>query len=294
MFPDFAYTMVPGTSANGSSGTMTTFDGVGVRADARISGAAGTGAACPAAERQVPVADRQRHDRDDEQPDDRQDRRDRRPARQQAVRVAGEPRRPGADAVHASAAGHAVPPGTGAAMTRPDGRRARSGRRPARAPRRARAWVPDADDVADLQLQRLESAERPARKAGDDVHAVALRQRRRQVRAAEGDAVEDVALTTQDELGVAAVGGPDALHGEPEDGHERLGVPGAAGCEARQVPEQRVVDVGGRAARGPRRAPSAGLPGTAAPPAPGTARRTRPSDRPAARSRPRRRGHHAG
>ena len=45
---------------------------------------------------------------------------------------------------------------------------------------------------------------------------------------------------------MAAAGGPDTLHGEPEDGDERLRVPGTARGEACEVAIQRVVDVGGR------------------------------------------------
>ena len=60
---------------------------------------------------------------------------------------------------------------------------------------------------------------------------------------------------------MAAAGGPDALHGEPEDGHERLRVPGTARREPGEVAVQRVVDVGGREREVHRERASAGRPG---------------------------------
>ena len=60
-------------------------------------------------------------------------------------------------------------------------------------------------DVADLELERLVAAERPADEAGHDVDPIALEQATGQVVTAEGDAVEDVRVAAQHELGVAAV-----------------------------------------------------------------------------------------
>ena len=64
----------------------------------------------------------------------------------------------------------------------------------------------------------------------------------REVRPTERDPVEDVEVAAEDELGVAAGGVADAWHGEAEDGHQRLGVPGAERRQAREVAVQPVVD----------------------------------------------------
>ena len=101
-------------------------------------------------------------------------------------------------------------------------------------------------DVPDLELQRLEAAERTAGEAGDHVDPVTLREGECEVRPTERDAVDDVAFTPQHELGVATGRGPDPLHCEPEDGDERLGVPGTARGQTCEIPVQRVIDIGGR------------------------------------------------
>ena len=101
-------------------------------------------------------------------------------------------------------------------------------------------------DVPDLELERLEPAEHAAGEAGDDIDPIALGETEGEVRPAEGDAVEHVAFATEHQLGMAAVGGTDALHRQAEDRHERLRVPGPARAEARQVPVQGVVHVRGR------------------------------------------------
>ena len=67
---------------------------------------------------------------------------------------------------------------------------------------------PGRGHVADLELERLEAAERATRQAGDDVDAVALVDRLGEVRPAEGDAVEDVEPAAEGQLAVAAAGGP--------------------------------------------------------------------------------------
>jgi hypothetical protein len=95
--------------------------------------------------------------------------------------------------------------------------------------------------VADLELERLEAAERAAGEAGDHVHAIALGQPLGEVGATERDPVEHVDLAAEDQLGVTAVGGPNALHGEAQDGDEGLRVAGAARREAGEVAEQAVV-----------------------------------------------------
>src|SRR4051794_1256121 len=56
-------------------------------------------------------------------------------------------------------------------------------------------------DVADVELERFEPAERPARQPRDDIDSVALVNRLREVRPAEGDPVEDVEATAERELG---------------------------------------------------------------------------------------------
>ena len=83
----------------------------------------------------------------------------------------------------------------------------------------------------------------PARQPGDDVEAVALVDDLGDVRPAEGDAVEHVAVAAQGQLAVAAGRGPDAGHGQAEDGDERVGVARAARRQAGQLAVQGVVDV---------------------------------------------------
>src|SRR3954468_7583928 len=83
-------------------------------------------------------------------------------------------------------------------------------------------------DVADLELERFEATERATHQSRDDVDAVALVHGLGDVRPAECDAVEDVAIALQRQLAVAAGGGADTGHGESEDGDERVRVPGSA------------------------------------------------------------------
>ena len=153
---------------------------------------------------------------------------------------------------------------------------------------------PGRRDVADLELERLEPAERPARESCDHVHPVAFGETGRKVRAAERDAIEDVTLAAEHQLGVAAVRGPDALHGQAEDGHEGFRVRGPARAETRQVPVQGVVHVGGREREVHGERPARILGDGRLRAARGTAPRTRPSDRPGARTRRRRRGRRGG
>ena len=101
-------------------------------------------------------------------------------------------------------------------------------------------------DVADLELERFEAAEPPAREAGDDVEPIAFLDGLGDVGSSERDPVEHVALALEGQLAVAAGGGSDAGHREPEDGDERIGVPRTARREGRQLAMQAVVDLGGR------------------------------------------------
>ena len=65
----------------------------------------------------------------------------------------------------------------------------------------------------------------------------------RQLRPAEGDAVEDVEPALEHQLGVAPVGLAGAGDGESEDRDQRLRVAHPAGREAKQVTVERVIDV---------------------------------------------------
>ena len=85
-------------------------------------------------------------------------------------------------------------------------------------------------DVPDLELERLEAAEDPAHEAGDDVDPVALVEQLAQVGALEGDAVEDVGVTSKDELGVAAGGCPDPGTVSPRMATSGSGLPGPYGA----------------------------------------------------------------
>ena len=163
--------------------------------------------------------------------------------------------------VRARRAGHAMPPGT----ARPG--RARRARRPGR--RRARG-PRGRGDASRMERRRgpRAGASRGRRRRGSRGGRRRPPGRppraRREVRPAEGDAVEHVALAAEDELGVAAVGGPDALHGQAEDGHERLRVPGAARARGARGPGTARSPRRRPAARGPRRA---AVRGSAGPPA---------------------------
>ena len=60
--------------------------------------------------------------------------------------------------------------------------------------------------VADLELERLEATEASAGEPCDDVDPVALADELGEVGAAEGDAVEDVAVALQGQRRVAVAG----------------------------------------------------------------------------------------
>jgi len=97
--------------------------------------------------------------------------------------------------------------------------------------------------VADLELERLVAAERPADETGHDVDDVALGDRLGEVRPTEGDPVEDVDVPPQGQLAVAAAGGPDAGDREPADEQEWLGIADPARRQPDEVTLEGVVDV---------------------------------------------------
>ena len=101
-------------------------------------------------------------------------------------------------------------------------------------------------DVADVELERFEATEHPARQASDDVEPVAFVDGLGDIGPAEGDAIEHVPFATKGQLAMAAAGGSNTSHGKPEDGDEGIGVPGAAWGESRQLTMERVVHVPGR------------------------------------------------
>ena len=93
--------------------------------------------------------------------------------------------------------------------------------------------------VADLELERLEAAERAADEPADDVDPVALGDGRGQVGPAEGDPVEHVELALERQLGVPARRLAAASHGQTQHRDERLRVADAARRESRARPRWR-------------------------------------------------------
>ena len=201
---------------------MTTFDGAGVRSrplplplpPLPLPSSLG-----PPMNGRLPLSRLSVNDRDDDEADDRQRRAPAtiRPGRGRTGRDA-RPRRGDGERRHAALPASGAAPGHG-----PPGSR------------RPRGWLPDVRDVADLELERLEAAEPPARQAGDDVDPVAFVDGLGEVGAAERDAVEHVALAAEGELAVAAGGGADAGHGEAEDGDERIRVARARTARGRRA-----------------------------------------------------------
>src|SRR3954451_15662032 len=96
--------------------------------------------------------------------------------------------------------------------------------------------------VADLELERLDTAECPARNPGEDVDVVTLPERRCEIGTAERDRVEDIALAAKDELRVATGRFANPGDGQTERGDDGLRVADAAWPEPCQVAQQRVVD----------------------------------------------------
>ena len=187
-------------------------------------------------------------------------------------------RRVGADrAGHAGATASTVPP-----APRP-GRAAASGCEPGRR------------HVADLELERLEAAEPSAGQPGDDVEPIALADDLGDVRPAERDAVEDVAVARSVSWLWPPVAARTRVHGQAEDRDERLGVARAARRETGELAVAARSRRRARAGPGRSRATARGSGGAAlggegqealAELVPAVGRR--------ARSRPRRRGRRSG
>ena len=198
--------------------------------------------------------------RDDEQADDREHGGDRH-ARRAAGRTGRGRGGAAAPAWRRRARGHAAPLPAGTAASTVTG------------------VAPALPGGAGEDLGRARDARRTPRRRGSRAGASRARRtcgwrggrrrrpgrprRPRRARSGRPNAIpsSDVALPAEHELGVAAVGGADALDGQPEDGDERLRVAGPARREPREVAVQAVVDVRRPAARGPPGAAAARPPG---------------------------------
>src|SRR4051794_28998788 len=100
-------------------------------------------------------------------------------------------------------------------------------------------------DVADVELERFETAERAARESGDDVEPIPFAHDLGDVCATECDPVEDVQTATQRQLAMAAGRGSYPRDGQPEHRDQRIGVAGPTWSEPRQLPVEGVVDIDG-------------------------------------------------
>ena len=270
MLPAFAYTSVPGTVipvSGGGVATITSFDGVAVRAGTSSVpwGVAppppGLNGSSPLVRLSVTMPMTRRATT-------REHGRDRHAARQQPVGIAGRAgralRRLGARAV-ARRLGHATPPpagaatstGTGVASARPAARARTSA---------ARGWAPDAETsrTSSWSVSRPPNV-RLARRATTSTRSPSDRPSARSGRP-NAMPSRTSTLAAEHELGVAAVGGSDALHGQPKDGDQGLRVACAARRQAREVAVQAVVDERTAAGRGRRRAGAGRPPASRTPP----------------------------
>src|SRR5512143_857246 len=219
MLPSFTYRRKPGMLARGS--TTTTFDGVGVRI-----GPFGWSGPPPGS--------------------------DGRPPPSRAKLTSATTTSPTIDSAGATSNGSRRPPtargARGLGLARVIAARRRQGDRRAR-PGRLRRGVEDRPGlgvvarrrrVADLELERFDAAEPAAAQLGHDVDHVALGDLARQLRPAEGDAVEDVEPALERQLGVPATRLAHLGHRQPEDREQRLRVPRAPRLAPPEVAMQAV------------------------------------------------------
>src|SRR5206468_2876830 len=97
-------------------------------------------------------------------------------------------------------------------------------------------------DIADLDLQRLASAELAAHQSPDDVEAVALRDALGKVGAVERDSIDDVDDPAQRQLRMCTVRRADARHGHAQDRDEWIRIPRPARRERREIAVQGAID----------------------------------------------------
>ena len=101
-------------------------------------------------------------------------------------------------------------------------------------------------DVHNLELNRLEAAERSAGRSRDDVYSIAFVKHPRQVRPPKGHRVEHVAPPAEDELSMATARRSHPDDAEPRNGDrgDRIAHPG--GIEEGNLADKAVVHRIGR------------------------------------------------